>query len=211
MGELLIDVEGALWTRTMMDECHVEHPPAELRRVIVSIDPAGSSNKNSDETGIVVAGVDRAGIGYVLKDLSGKYSPETWARKAIGAYKTWRADRIIAERNFGGDMVLSTLKSVDPGVPVKLVVASRGKAIRAEPVAAQYEQGRIKHVGNLGPLEDQLCEWDPAANGPSPDRLDAAVWALTELMGRPPMSISKEFLAKVSDPMYLPEGYRRRW
>ncbi|MFL5284445.1 MAG: terminase large subunit domain-containing protein, partial [Rhodopila sp.] len=211
LGEMLIDVPGALWTRAMMDACHIEHPPAELRRIVVAVDPAGSSNKNSDETGIIVGGIDRAGIGYVLKDLSGKYSPETWARKAIGAYRTWRADRIIAEKNFGGDMVLSTLKSVDPGVPVKLVVASRGKAIRAEPVSAQYEQGRIKHVGNLGLLEDQLCEWDPAANGPSPDRLDAAVWALTELMGRPPMSISKEFLAKVSDPMYLPEGYRRRW
>src|SRR3954466_7881407 len=121
------------------------------------------------------------GIGYVLRDLSGKYSPEGWARKAIGAYKTWRADRIIAERNFGGDMVLSTLKSVDPGVPVKLVVASRGKAVRAEPVAAQYEQGRIRHVGNLGLLEDQLCEWNPAENGPSPDRLDALVWCMTEL------------------------------
>ncbi|MFL5289402.1 MAG: DNA-packaging protein [Rhodopila sp.] len=211
LGEMLIDVEGAMWSRSMLDECRVEHAPPDLRRIAVAVDPAGSSNRNSDETGIIVAGVDRAGIGYVLKDLSGKYSPETWARKAISAYKTWRADRIICERNYGGDMVMSTLKSVDPGVPVKMVVASRGKAIRAEPVASLYEQGRIKHVGNLNQLEDQLAEWDPAANGPSPDRLDAAVWALTELMGRPPMSISKEFLAKISDPTYFPEGYRRRW
>lgn len=87
MGEMLLDVEGALWTRSMMDQCHIEHPPAELRRIVVAIDPAGSSNKNSDETGIIVAGVDRAGIGYILADLSGKYSPETWARKAVGAYK----------------------------------------------------------------------------------------------------------------------------
>src|SRR4051794_12451513 len=201
MGEMLLDTPGAMWTRTLLDECRVEHAPADLRRIVVAIDPAGSSNRNSDETGIIVGGVDRAGIGYVLKDLSGKYSPEGWARKAIGAYKTWRADRIIAERNFGGDMVLSTLKSVDPGVPVKLVVASRGKAVRAEPVAAQYEQGRIRHVGNLGLLEDQLCEWNPAENGPSPDRLDALVWCMTELMGRPPMSISKEFLAAVAIPM----------
>jgi phage terminase large subunit-like protein len=175
LGELLVDTEGALWTRSMMDACHIEHPPLDLRRIVVSIDPAGSSNKHSDETGIVVAGVDRAGIGYVLRDLSGKYSPEAWARKAISAYKSWHADRIIAEKNFGGDMVMSTLKNVDPGVAIKVVTASRGKAVRAEPIASLYEQGRIKHVGNLGLLEDQLCEWNPAANGPSPDRLDACI------------------------------------
>jgi phage terminase large subunit-like protein len=210
LGEMLLDVEGALWTRTMMDDCHVEHAPAEMRRICVAIDPAGSSNKNSDETGIVVAGVDRAGIGYILKDLSGKYSPEAWARKAISAYKHWHADRIICERNYGGDMVLSTLKSVDPGVPVKMVVASRGKAVRAEPIAALYEQGKIKHVGNLSLLEDQLCEWDAAANGPSPDRLDAMVWCMTELMGRSPMRIDPDLLRKISDPTYYPDGYRPR-
>jgi hypothetical protein len=146
-----------------------------MRRIVVAIDPAGSSNKNSDETGIIVAGVDRAGIGYILADLSGKYSPEAWARKAVGAYKGWRADWIIAEKNYGGDMVASTIKSVDPYVRVKLVIASRGKAIRAEPVASYYEQGRVKHVGGLHLLEDQMCEWDPAASGPSPDRLDACI------------------------------------
>jgi phage terminase large subunit-like protein len=207
MGEMLLDVPGALWTRRMMDECHVEHPPAELRRICVAIDPAGSSNKNSDETGIVVAGVDRAGIGYILKDLSGKYSPEAWARKAISAYKHWHADRIICERNYGGDMVLSTLKSVDPGVPVKMVVASRGKAVRAEPIAALYEQGKIKHVGNLSLLEDQLCEWDAAANGPSPDRLDAMVWCMTELMGRSPMRIDPDLPRKIADPNWHPESH----
>jgi phage terminase large subunit-like protein len=197
----------------MMDDCHIEHAPADLRRIIVSIDPAGSSNKNSDETGIIVAGIDRAGIGYVLHDLSGKYSPEGWARKAIGAYKIWHADRIVAERNYGGDMVVSTLKSVDPAVPVKVVTASRGKSVRAEPIAALYEQGRIRHVGNLGLLEDQLCEWDPAANGPSPDRLDALVWCITELMGRPPMNISAAFLEKIT-PIPGSDGWRRmryRW
>ena len=102
---------------------------------------AGSSNKNSDETGIIVCGIDRAGIGFVLADLSGKYSPDGWARKAVGAYKGWRADRIVAEKNYGGDMVESTIKSVDRSVAVTMVVASRGKQIRAEPIAAFYEQG----------------------------------------------------------------------
>jgi phage terminase large subunit-like protein len=211
MGEMLIDNPGALWTRSMMDACRVEHPPAEMRRIVVSVDPAGSSNKNSDETGIIVAGIDRAGIGYVLADLSGRYSPEAWARKAVEAYKSWRADRIIAEKNYGGDMVESTIKSVDRTVPVKLVIASRGKAIRAEPVASYYEQGRVKHVGALHLLEDQLCEWDPAASGPSPDRLDAAVWGLSELMSaRPPLKIHPDVLEAVSRPVPGTQGWRRR-
>lgn len=212
MGEMLIDVPGALWTRSMMDACHVEHPPAELRRIVVSIDPAGSSNKNSDETGIIVAGVDRAGIGYILADLSGKYSPEGWARKAVEAYKGWRADRIIAEKNYGGDMVESTIKSVDRTVPVKLVIATRGKAIRAEPVSSYYQQSRVKHVGTLHLLEDQMCGWDLASNGPSPDRMDAAVWALTELMGtRPPMKINPALLEKLSIPAPGSPAWRGRY
>jgi phage terminase large subunit-like protein len=213
MGEMLIDVEGALWTRSMMDQCHVEHAPTDLRRIVVAIDPAGSSNKNSDETGIIVAGIDRAGIGYVLADLSGKYSPEGWARKAVEAYKGWRADRIIAERNYGGQMVEATIKAVDRSVPVKTIVATRGKAIRAEPVAAFYEQGRVKHVGNLNQLEDQLCEWNPAESGPSPDRLDAAVWCLTELMsGRQPTQISQAVIDAASvNPYPGTDGWRRRY
>ena len=195
MGEMLLDIEGALWTRAIMDACRIQHPPTELRRIVVAIDPAGTSNKNSDETGITVAGIDRANIGYILADLSGKFTPESWARRAVEAYKGWKADRIIAEKNFGGDMVESTIKSVSRLAPIRLVNASRGKAIRAEPINSLYEQGRIKHVGNLNQLEDQMCEWNPAASGPSPDRMDAAVWALTDLMGRPPpMNISREAL-----------------
>ena len=141
----------------------------------------------------------------MLKDLSGKYSPEVWAHKAIDAYQSWHADRIIAERNYGGDMGMSTLKSVDPSVSTKLVVTSRGKAVRAEPIARLYEQGKIRHLPNLGLLEDQLCEWDPTANGPSPDRLDPPVWCTTELMTRPPMSISKELLETVANPHDVPQ------
>jgi phage terminase large subunit-like protein len=164
-----------------------------LTRIVIGIDPAGSSNKNSDETGIIVAGIDRARIGYVLADLSGKYSPDAWARRAIGAYHSWKADRIVAEKNFGGDMVEATLRSLDRRVPIRMVVASRGKAIRAEPIAAFYEQMRVKHLPGLTKLEDQLAEWDPMASGGSPDRLDACVYTLTELMCGPgPMHFSEE-------------------
>lgn len=185
-GEMLEDTDGALWNRAMMDACHVEHAPDHLQRIVVAIDPAGSSNKNSDETGIIIAGIDRNRVGYILADLSGKYSPDGWARRACDAYRGWKADRIVAEKNYGGDMVESTIKSVDPRVATKMVTATRGKMIRAEPIVAFYEQGRVKHVGNLSALEDQLCEWNPAESGPSPDRLDALVWGLTELMGGPP-------------------------
>ena len=200
-GEMLLDVPGALWTRAMMDAAHADVGPSAFRRIVVAIDPAGSSNKNSDETGIVVAGIDPTGIGWILTDLSGRMSPDSWARVAVNAYKGWRADRIVAEKNYGGDMVQSTLKAVDPSVAVRMVVATRGKMIRAEPVSALYEQGRVKHLGNLSQLEDQLCEWNPAENGPSPDRLDALVWALTDLMTtRPPMRISPEALAASARP-----------
>lgn len=213
LGEMLLDVEGALWTRAMMDAAHVDVGPAAFRRIVVSIDPAGSSNKNSDETGIIVAGIDRTGIGYVLADLSGKYSPDGWARKAVEAFKGWRADRIVAEKNYGGEMVEATIRSIDRSVAVKMVVATRGKAIRAEPVAAFYEQGRVKHLGNLSKLEDQLCEWDPTANGPSPDRLDALVWCLTDLMTtRPPMNIGAEAIARAAaNPYPGTTGWHRRY
>lgn len=184
-GDLLDDLDGALWNRAMLDACRVKNAPDDLKRIVVAIDPAGTSGKNSDETGIIVAGVDRAGIGYVLADLSGKYSPDGWARKAVNAYHAWHADKIVVETNFGADMCVSTINSVDQHVPVKKVTASRGKQIRAEPISALYEQRRIKHLASLDLLEDQMCGWDPAENGPSPDRVDALVWALTELIAGP--------------------------
>ena len=186
MGELLDDVDGALWNRAMLDECRVMELPGDLRRVVVAIDPAGGSSRRSDETGIVAAGVGRDGRGYVLADASGRYTPDGWARAAIGLYDSLKADRIVAEANFGGEMVEGTIRAVNPRVPVKLVHASRGKMVRAEPVVALYEQRRVHHVGNLPGLEDQLCGWNPAEAGPSPDRLDALVWGITDLMGGPP-------------------------
>lgn len=185
LAELLEDVPGALWRRSRIEELRVFGVPA-LQRIVIAIDPAVSSEEKSDETGIVVAGMSGTQEAFVLEDLSGRYQPLEWARKAIGLYRKYKADRIVAEVNNGGDMVEATLRTVDPSVPYKAVHASRGKARRAEPVAALYEQGRVHHVGNHPQLEDQLCEmtvdFDTAVMGYSPDRLDAAVWAITELM-----------------------------
>ena len=177
-GQLLTESEDALWKREYIK--HVQNHP-DLVRVVVAIDPAGSRNKESSETGIIAVGKGVDGYGYVLSDVSGRYSPDSWARKAIGQYDILQADRIVAERNFGGDMVKSTLLTVDPNVSFKEVTASRGKYPRAEPIAALYEQGRIFHVGAHTELEDQLCVWEPDSNMASPDRLDALVWGLTEL------------------------------
>lgn len=178
-GEDLDDNPDALWQREGIDAARVRHAP-ELRRVVVAIDPAVTSNADSDETGIVVAGLGTDGRGYVLADRSGRYKPDGWARRAVEAYHEWKADRIVAEGNQGGEMVTHVIGTVEQGLPIRIVHATRGKVTRAEPVAALYEQGRVSHVGSLAQLEDQLCTWTPGAG--SPDRLDALVWALTELM-----------------------------
>lgn len=185
-AELLDAVEGAMWSRALLQSAQAPRPSLErLRRIVVAIDPAGGTGKGSTETGIVVAGVDRAGHGYVLADLSGKYNPEQWARRAVTAYRQHKADRIVAERNFGGDMVEATIRMIDRSVPVRMVTASRGKMLRAEPVVALYEQHRVSHSPGLHELEDQLCQWDPRGNDPSPDRMDALVWGITDLMVEP--------------------------
>ena len=182
-GEILDDAPGALWRLAQFDASRVDAAP-DLRRVIVAIDPAVTAHAASDETGIIVAGLGLDGRCYVLEDLSGTYPAEQWARRAVEAFRRWRADRIVAEVNNGGDLVEGTLRAVDRSVPVKQVRATRGKALRAEPVAALYEQGRVSHVGALPRLEDQCASWDPAGDHRSPDRLDALVWALTELAVR---------------------------
>ena len=179
-AEILDDLEGALWQRTMFDQNRV-HQHTQLRRVVVAVDPATTSRSNSNETGIVVAGVGVDGKGYVLDDKTIRGTPDEWGRAAVSAYHTYQCDRIVAEANQGGDMVRHTLMTVDRNAPIKLVHASRGKRTRAEPVAALYEQGKVHHVGYLSALEDQMCNWVPDLSD-SPDRLDALVWALTELM-----------------------------
>ena len=176
-GELLTELPGALWKRSLF----VRKPAPELVRVVVAIDPATTSSEDSAETGILVGGIGIDGNGYVLADRSLRTTPDSWARRAIQAYGDYKCDRIIAEANNGGEMVSLTLRTVDKHVPIKLVHASRGKQARAEPVVALYEQGRIFHCGIFPDLEDQLCTWTPE-DGASPDRMDALVWALTELM-----------------------------
>jgi phage terminase large subunit-like protein len=173
----------------------------ELRRIVVAIDPAVTSGDEADETGIIVAGVDANKHGYVLADLSGRYAPSEWAEKAIKAYRDWKADRIIGETNNGGEMIENTLRMVDPNASFKAVHASRGKITRAEPISALYEQHRVHHVGFLATLEDQMCDFtsdfDRSRSGYSPDRVDALVWALTELIvdARRSLVISDEAIA----------------
>ncbi|HXE88769.1 MAG TPA: terminase family protein [Hyphomicrobiaceae bacterium] len=177
-GELLDDLEGALWQRSRFDE---RKPAPDLQRVVVAVDPAATSGAASDETGIVVAGVGIDGLGYILADRSCRLSPDGWARRAIAAYDEFGADRVVVEVNNGGEMVSQTLQTIRPTLPITAVHASRGKQARAEPVAALYEQGRVWHTAPFDLLEDQLCGWTPAS-GQSPDRLDALVWALTDLL-----------------------------
>jgi phage terminase large subunit-like protein len=184
LAELLEDRPGALWTMEMIDRARRTSAP-DLLRVVAAIDPAISSQEGSDETGILVAGKDEHGHGYVLADLSGRYQPADWARAAISAFHAHGADRIVAEVNNGGDMVENTLRMIDPNIPFTAVHASKGKYTRAEPVAALYEQDKVHHIGNFPQLEDQLTSFAPDINRGkmgSPDRLDALVWALTELV-----------------------------
>lgn len=181
-AELIADSEGALWTRDLIERTRVKTAPEHFKRVIVAIDPAGGSGRTNDETGLIVAGRSAEGHGYILADLSGRYTPQQWATKAIEAFRRHKADRIVAETNFGAAMVENTLRTVWPGVPFRGVRASRGKAIRAEPIVALFEQGKAHVVGQQPQLEDQMCSWEPLTSRESPDRIDAMVWALTELM-----------------------------
>jgi phage terminase large subunit-like protein len=183
-AELLEDTPGALWSAETVDRTRRTTAP-ELARIVVAIDPAVSSHEGSDETGIIVAGKDGNGHGYVLEDLSGRYQPSEWARIAVEAYKIHSADRIVAEINQGGDLVENTIRTVDPNVPFTAVHATRGKYTRAEPIAALFEQNRVHLVGAFPRLEDQLTSFLPdldRARAGSPDRCDAMVWSLTELM-----------------------------
>lgn len=191
-AEILMDTPGALWTRAMIEAAYMkpldvpEFPKHLFSRIVVSIDPAVTNEEGSDETGIVVAGVrtsdDHA---VVIEDASGRMSPTEWAMKAVSLYRHYSADRIVAEVNQGGDMVETTVRMVDPNVSYKAVHASKGKVARAEPVSALYEQGRVHHMGALSVLEDQMSQFtrdfDKKTMGFSPDRVDALVWAITEL------------------------------
>lgn len=212
-AEILADQEGALWTRALIEAGRVGRIPGSLgfskddetglylpakgdglRRVVVGVDPSGSSTAKSDEVGIVAVGLGAEDDhGYVLEDGSGVYSPAEWAGRAIEMYERWGADLVVGETNYGGDMVENTVRTWEDAagrkrgrnVAYKSVKATKGKAVRAEPVKALYEQRRVHHVGILGELEDEQCTWVPAETRKSPGRIDALVWAVTELMVDP--------------------------
>lgn len=191
-AEILDDIPGALWQRSSIDQNRVENAPEDLERVVIAVDPATSSEDKSDENGIVAVALSRDADGYargyVLADESLRGSPEEWARAAVNLYRRFSADKIVAEKNQGGEMVEAVIRSVDRNVPVKLVHASRGKHIRAEPISSLYEQNRIHHVGHFNKLEEQMCTFsidNIRGNGMgSPDRVDALVWGLSELFDK---------------------------
>lgn len=181
-GELLSQSEGALWNHEQLDKVRIVNPP-QLQRIVVAIDPATTNHEGSDETGIVAVGVGHDGRCYVLEDLSGKMPPGEWARQAVACFHRWKADRIVAEVNKGGDLVERIIRSIDPTISFKAVRATRGKFTRAEPVAALYEQGMVSHVSRgLEALENQMCTYVSGISSKSPDRLDALVWGVTELV-----------------------------
>lgn len=198
-AELLDDVPGALWQRSQIDALRVRSCP-DLVRVVVAVDPATTSGEKADQTGIVVVGVATNGHAYVVADRTCRLSPDGWAREAVAAYDEYRADRLVAEVNNGGELVEATIRTVSRRISYKAVHASRGKRVRAEPVAALYEQGKIHHVGALTDLEDQMCAFVPDVTSESPDRVDALVWALTELM-----------LGPAATPFVLAQGAARGW
>jgi len=186
LAEILDDNLYAMWKMSDIEAARVYECP-ELKRIVVAVDPAVTSNEDSDETGIIVCGIDHDGHGYVLEDCTmTSATPDQWAKRAVEAYYKWGASRIVAEVNQGGDMVETVIRNVDRKIPpVKKVRATKGKELRAEPIAAFYERREVHHVGRFELLERQQTEWNPTAKGDSPDRIDALVWGLTELMTKP--------------------------
>ncbi|MBL0371059.1 DNA-packaging protein [Rhizobium sp. KVB221] len=183
-GELIADREDGLWSRDMLERLRVRSP-GPIGRIVVAVDPPAAEKASGSCCGIVVAGLDATGKGVVLADLSvDNASPAEWGNGVVRAFRRFQADRVVAEVNQGGDMVTAILRSIDADLPATTVRATRGKFLRAEPVAALYEQGRVAHAGTFAALEDQMCDFGPdgLSGGGSPDRLDALVWALTALM-----------------------------
>lgn len=184
-AEILEDTPGALWNKTNLDEYRVKAAPT-LKRIVVGVDPAASSGEDANDTGIVVVGISEDNVGYVLDDFTVNGPPNVWAKKVVMAFNLHQADRVVAEINNGGEMVEATLRTVASNLPISVVRASRGKYARAEPISALYEQGRVRHVGVLPALEDQMTQFTHdysqySGEGASPDRVDALVWACAEL------------------------------
>lgn len=198
-AEVLDDVEGALWSWDLIEQARINALPDSLDRIVVGVDPAGTSRDSSDETGIVVVGWS-AGEGYVLDDRSGRYSPHGWASAVRNAYDDYSADAVVVETNYGGDMVEHTLRTAGVKARLLKVSARRSKSLRAEPVVGLYEQGKIHHVGSFPDLETQMCEWVPFNNyAKSPDRVDALVYSITQLS-------NSGVMAGIASPLRLIPG-----
>lgn len=180
-AEIIDDIDGALWNPKLIEEGRLQQgEDRELKQIIVAIDPAVTAKANSDETGIVVVGKGYRDEYYVLEDLSGRHTADSWGRIAVNAFYDWNADRVVAEVNNGGDLVERLLRNIDRNIPYRSVHATRGKIVRAEPIAALYEQNRVHHMGYFDELESQMCTFTGDTTQ-SPDRLDALVWGLSEL------------------------------
>ena len=185
-AEILEDVEGALWNRNMIHKALIRNTDdlPNYNRTVVAIDPAVNHNKNSNETGIVICARGSDDKFYILDDVSGKYSPDSWAKIAVENYYKYEADKIIADVNNGGDLVEKVIRTIDRNISYGSVRATKGKYLRAEPISALYEQNRVKHLKPFQFLEDQMANYNPTTFDGSPDRLDALVWGLTELSAR---------------------------
>ena len=188
-AEILEETPGALWTRALIDRCRIapDAAPGDYAEIVVGVDPPATTGARADECGVIVAARTAAGALYVLADLSSQgETPAGWADRVVSAYRAWRANRVVAEVNNGGAMVADVLRQSDPNLPVRSVTATRGKFLRAEPIATAYERGLVHHVGAFAKLEDQLCaltpDFDARSAGFSPDRADALVWALADLI-----------------------------
>lgn len=206
-GLVIDDVDGALFSRDLLESVRVSpfKAPRHYRRIVVAVDPAMSSNATSDETGVIVAGLsEENGEAYVIADYSGRYSPDKWAKIVVDAYHTHSADRIITEVNAGGDLVESVIRSRDPTrtIPIRKIHAKRGKVARAEPVVALMEQGRAHLIGRFDDLESQLTGWSADSGTGSPDRMDALVYAIHELMIRPRPVLVERAASPVSIPIF---------
>jgi phage terminase large subunit-like protein len=210
-AELLDDAEGAFWKRAMFEAGRKDSVPREfLSRVVIAIDPATTKKKRSDETGIIAAGLGLDGHGYILEDAGDRFSADQWVKKALELYDRYKADRIVAETNNGGDLVEYALRSQRSHVSYRSLTASRGAMVRAEPVAALYEQTptKVHHGRNLQRLEDNMCNWEPATGEHCPDNVSAAVWAITELMLERTQTVAAIQGRKPTDTYGMP-GARR--
>lgn len=202
-GQYVDEIDGALWTIELLDQHRAETKP-EMKRIIIAVDPSGCSgeeDERSDEVGIIAAGLGEDGIAYILEDLSGRHGPSEWAQIVSDAFDRHMADSVVAETNYGGAMVREVIKAKNPRIPFREVKASRGKHVRAEPVSTLYVQGKVKHFGRFSRLEDQLMAFSSAGymGDRSPDRADAAVWAISDLF--PSLTTPERKLTVPSRPL----------